>query len=71
MVALDVRAVSAGWLVPSHADPFGQHCGDGRCRNCNLIKAAGRDAAKPDGEGKVEKVLGPAQRMLGTVVRAR
>jgi hypothetical protein len=43
MVALD------GWflIVPSHAEPFGQHCGaSDRSVLANSIKAAGRRDAK-------------------------
>src|SRR5262245_22093321 len=35
-----------GRLGPSHADPFGQHCGSGRSPWCNPIKAVAWRAAK-------------------------
>src|SRR5262249_61409740 len=61
-----------GRLGPSHADPFGQHCGSGRSPWCNPIKAAAWRAAKMAKRAPAQNrraLVG--RRWLGTALRAR
>jgi hypothetical protein len=61
-----------GRLGPSHADPFGQHCGSGRSPWCNPIKAAAWRAAKMAKRAPAQNRLAlVGRRWLGTAVAAR